>query len=76
MSRLARGLLKRRQPILAVSFHSSSLAIGGNPYVQSKADLHQFYDRLSGILDQLAGQSCRFTDILHVTDHVLTPAVS
>ncbi len=70
MRRLVRGLLARGQPLLALSFHSSSMTVGGSPYVQSRAELHEFYDRLSGILDDLAGRGCRFTDILHVADHL------
>jgi hypothetical protein len=54
MRRLVDGLRARGQEILALSFHSSSLQAGSNPYVQSKADLHAFYDRLSAILDYLA----------------------
>jgi hypothetical protein len=52
--RLVRGLLARRQTILPISFHSSSLTPGRNPYVRSRADLHAFYDRLSGLLAHLA----------------------
>ncbi len=74
MRRLASGLQARDQTLLALSFHSSSLAIGGNPYVQSRADLHTFYDRLSGILHHLSARTgCRFTDLLHVTNHLLPP---
>jgi hypothetical protein len=56
MGRLVRGLLSRGQNVLPVSLHSSSLSIGHNPYVRSKADLHHFYDRLSAILDHLASR--------------------
>ena len=74
MRRLAAGLRAHGQTLLALSFHSSSLTVGGNPYVQSKADLHTFYDRLSGILHHLATcTGCRFTDLLHVADHLLPP---
>lgn len=54
MLRLIHGLRARGQSIFVLSFHSSSLNIGRNPYVQSKADLHHFYDRLSATLDDLA----------------------
>jgi len=53
--RLVRSLLARGQNVLALSLHSSSLSIGQNPYVQSRSDLHHLYDRLSTILDLLAG---------------------
>ncbi len=45
-----------RQSVYSLSFHSSSLAVGCNPYVQTKADLHTFYDRLSAILDTMASR--------------------
>jgi hypothetical protein len=56
MLRLVRHLRARGETIFVLSFHSSSLAIGRNPYVQTKADLHTFYDRLSAILDALASR--------------------
>jgi hypothetical protein len=56
MRRLVRGLDRRGQRILTLSFHSSSAQVGHNPYVRSKADLHTFYDRLSAMLDHLATQ--------------------
>ncbi|GGF10780.1 hypothetical protein GCM10011611_15460 [Aliidongia dinghuensis] len=54
--RLTRSLLRRKEPVLALSLHSSSLSVGQNPYVQSRADLHAFYDRLSAIMDMLANR--------------------
>ena len=72
MRRLANGLCARGQTILALSFHSSSLEVGGNPYVMARADLHAFYDRLSAVLDYLANDlSFSFAEILHVPDHLL-----
>lgn len=53
-ARLVRSLLGRGQNVLALSFHSSSLSVGRNPYVRSRADLHLFYDQLSAILTTLA----------------------
>ena len=74
MMRLVRGLSRRGQPILPLSFHSSSLVIGGNPYVRTKPELHRFYDRLSGLLDHLAARGCGFTDILRVADYLEAPS--
>jgi hypothetical protein len=54
MRRLVRRLLARGERVFPLSFHSSSLAPGGNPYVQNRADLHYFYDRLSALLDHFA----------------------
>lgn len=53
MQRLLRGLLARGHRVFPLSFHSSSLQSGQNPYVRSTADLHVFYDRLSAILDHM-----------------------
>ena len=52
--RLVASLLRRGQRVLALSLHSSSLSVGRNPYVRSRAELHAFYDQFSGILDMLA----------------------
>ena len=72
MRRLVNGLCARRQTILALSFHSSSLEVGGSPYVMTRADLHVFYDRLSAILDYLANDlKFSFANILEVPDHLL-----
>lgn len=72
MRRLVNGLCARGQTILALSFHSSSLEVGGNPYVMARADLHAFYDRLSAVLDYFANDlDFGFADILHVPDHLL-----
>lgn len=54
MRRLIHGLHRRGQQIFTLSFHSSSLQVGRNPYVQSKAELHRFYDRMSEMLDYLS----------------------
>ena len=56
MLRLLRHLRARGQTIFVLSFHSSSLAPGSNPYVRSRADLHGFYDRLSRVLDTMASK--------------------
>ena len=56
MLRLIRTLRARGQTIFVLSFHSSSLAVGSNPYVQTKAQLHEFYDRLSQVLDTMASK--------------------
>ncbi len=54
--RLVHSLLARGQGVLALSMHSSSLSVGQNPYVRSRAELHRFYDQLSAILDVLANR--------------------
>jgi hypothetical protein len=56
MLRFLRHKLTRGQGVYTLSFHSSSLALGRNPYVQTKAELHAFYDCLSAILDAMASR--------------------
>ena len=74
MRRLVHGLLARGQQVFALSFHSSSLQAGRNPYVQSKADLHAFYDRLSATLDYLATSlDFRFAGIQDIPDLLAPP---
>jgi hypothetical protein len=61
MKRLISGLQARGATVLPVSFHSSSVWPGHNPYVRDKEDLHQFYDRLSEIVGYLADEAkCDF----------------
>jgi len=50
MTRYLRGRLAAGQSVYSLSFHSSSLQPGRNPYVRSRAELHLFYDRLSAII--------------------------
>ena len=53
MRRLVETLVARGHRVLTLSFHSSSLDVGRNPYVHTKAELHDFLDRLSEILHYL-----------------------
>lgn len=69
MCRLARGLISRGEPVLAISLHSSSLQVGRSPYVRSRAELHRFYDRFSGLLAFLADEAgCRFVTLERLPD--------
>ena len=75
MRRLVHRLAENGRSVLTISFHSSSLAVGHNPYVGSQAELHQFYDRLSALLDGLAGEaSTRFAGTLELVDLLTDPA--
>ena len=75
MRRLIRGLAAKNQRILSLSFHGSSLMPGRNPYVQSRADLHLFYDRLSETLDALAGgMGFEFPGASRITEYLHPPA--
>ncbi len=70
MLRLVRQLRRRGQSVLVLSFHSSSLAVGSNPYVRSVADLHGFYDRLSAVLDTMASRlQVGFVRLTDLPDH-------
>ena len=71
MRRLVRSLYAAGQRVFVISFHSSSLTIGRNPYVQTKADMHHFYDRLSGILDMMSRElSMRFVKLSNIPAHL------
>ena len=74
MLRLLRHLRARGQSAFVLSFHSSSLAVGRNPYVQTRAELHAFYDRLSGVLDAMARQGFAFARLSELPDHLARPA--
>jgi hypothetical protein len=64
-ARLVHSLLGRGRNVLALSMHSSSLSVGRNPYVRSKADLHRFYDQISAIMTLLADRfAVRFVPAL------------
>jgi hypothetical protein len=56
MLRLLRHRLDLGQSVFSLSFHSSSLAPGRNPYVRSRADLHRFYDTISEVMDAMASR--------------------
>ncbi len=56
MLRLLRHLRSRGQSVFVLSFHSSSLAPGRNPYVRTQSDLDEFYRRLTGALDAMSGR--------------------
>jgi hypothetical protein len=74
-ARLIADLLQRRQPLFALSMHSSSFSVGQNPYVRNRAELHGFYDRLSAILDMLASRfAVRFVAGPDLPDLVGDPA--
>lgn len=53
MRRLLRGLQARGQGVFALSFHSSSLAPGHNPYVGDASGLRDFYATLEAILGHM-----------------------
>lgn len=77
MIRLVRRLHAAGQRLFVLSFHSSSLAAGRNPYVRTKAQLHYFYDRLSGILDFMASQlAMRFTSLSRLPDLLAPPGMA
>jgi hypothetical protein len=64
MIRFIRRRQSLGQTVFSLSFHSSSLAEGRNPYVRSQADLHLFYDRLSETVEMIARDlALRFTPL-------------
>ncbi len=66
MRRFLRYRQRHGQSIFSLSFHSSSLMPGRNPYVRNKTDLHVFYDRLSAILDAMASQGFGFASLADI----------
>jgi hypothetical protein len=59
--RLTNALIAHQQRVLPLSFHSSSIWPGRNPYVRNRRDLHRFFDDLSAMLTDLADRhGCRF----------------
>lgn len=76
MRRLLTGLIRRSQTVLPLSFHSSSIWPGRNPYVRDRACLRHFYDSLSAALAYMADElKVRFVDALSLPD-LLTDAGS
>lgn len=74
MQRLVRSLAARGQTVLPLSFHSSSLHPGQNPYVRSRADLHAFYDRLSALMGFLADtMAVEFVTLDSIPDRFVPP---
>lgn len=63
MRRFLRRRLNQDQTVFSLSFHSSSLWPGRNPYVRDRRDLHMFYDRLSAILDSMANTGFAFATL-------------
>jgi hypothetical protein len=63
MRRFLRRRRRQSQSVFSLSFHSSSLCPGRNPYVRSQHDLHMFYDRLSAILDTMANTGFVFATL-------------
>jgi hypothetical protein len=56
MQRLTRALLRRGHRIFCMTYHSSSLAVGNTPYVQSDLDLSVFLSRLENYLGFFMGE--------------------
>jgi hypothetical protein len=54
--RLTRALLHEGQRVFSLSYHSSSLAPGNTPYVQTEADLRAFLQRIEQYLEFFSGE--------------------
>jgi len=63
MRRFLRQRRSQGQSVFSLSFHSSSLWPGHNPYVRNRHDLHVFYDRLSAILDAMTNTGIIFATL-------------
>ncbi|MCX7379997.1 MAG: hypothetical protein NT133_00950 [Alphaproteobacteria bacterium] len=75
MIRLVRGLAARGQTVYPVSFHSSSIWPGRNPYVTNAAERRQFYDRLSAVLAHMRDRAgARFIALDDIPGRFAPPA--
>jgi hypothetical protein len=67
MAALARRLMQFGVPFLHLFFHSTSLRPGLSPFTRSAADVGRMLDRLSALVDRLAGevdlQPARVTEV-------------
>ncbi len=53
MKKISNILIKRKEPVLHMMFHSSNIVVGGTPYVKDKKMHNEFFERLENILDYL-----------------------
>lgn len=53
-------------PVLVLSFHSPSLAVGHTPYVRTEADLDALYDWLRGVHSYLRAREVRPTTVAEI----------
>jgi hypothetical protein len=51
LQRLSKDMINRGVPVLALSFHSPTIMVGGTPYSRSRAARDAFLERLRGYLD-------------------------
>jgi glycosyltransferase involved in cell wall biosynthesis len=67
--RLTRALLGRGHKVFVLSFHTSSLAPGGTPYVRTRADLDVLLQRIEGylsyFLEEVGGTIMSVPEIMH-----------
>jgi len=74
MRRLLHALISQGETVLPLSFHSSSLWPGQNPYVRDRKSLHRFFDDLSVTLDYMtSGLGLRLVDVLTLPDRLDGP---
>ncbi len=60
-------------PVLVLSFHSPSLAVGHTPYVRSEDDLDRLYDWLRGVYRYLASRDVANTTVAEIMHAVVRP---
>jgi hypothetical protein len=61
-------------PVINLSFHSPSLALGHTPYVQDPGQLEQLFAWLGGVFSHLRALGVRPTTMAEIKDAVLFPA--
>jgi hypothetical protein len=75
LKRLANSLIRKNGNLFVLSFHSSSLVKGLNPYVSTTRESRHFYDRLSGIMYYLATElDVQFVKLADLPNHFRRPS--
>ena len=73
MRRLTRCLIRRGQRLFNFTYHSPSFQAGNTPYVQSKADLTRFVDKIERYFDfffgELGGRATTPHEIRKLLEH-------
>jgi len=56
MRKISDSLIKRKEPVLHMMFHSSNIVVGGTPYVKNKKMYKEFFENLERILNYLVNK--------------------
>lgn len=65
--------LTEKLPVLVLSFHSPSLAVGGSPYVRDASDLKQFYRWFDTVFNHMAQRGVRASHLAEIYQKARQP---